>query len=680
MKKTLIRSCSALLMLAVLLSGVLLPAMAMQPSDVPLKTSKTTYTEGEAIMITAVGSGSDWVGIYLRDDTLKVVTSILWYYVAMDGNTSGMEKNIFDAEYTNNRGDLVNLPAGEYSVYLLADGGYDVISKVDITITPDSGESTPPSAPASVTYTRTAETVGLADGKLTIAAGEGELPIGYRAYWGGSEGPLAEYTAFAPIACDGETTEYTMVSNTLIPTQADRIYVYSVRKNAVSETASTVLLPEGCNSYDSGAPKYELQVLSDIHINSSNSHLYNQHFAMALADIQTTSPGSIGIFVNGDIADHGREDEYLALNGLIEKAGSKVPPVYCTIGNHDYGQGPNELFLKYTNPCENKPYYDMWLNGAHFIFLGGERAGLHADLSDTQLAWLEEKLVENRDEGRPIYLFLHQGLMDTVAGTFAYQGWHGVKQSEQLTRIIKNYPEIILFSGHSHWEMDSCQTMKRRDENLPTIFNTAAGAYLWDDASTNIEGSQGYYIRVYDDKVLVLGRDFVNGKWISSAQFVVDYTDLSGSENPTNASTQWTFELKNDPTYTITIPSAVTLFRTGTQVDVIAENVANLDGQRICVTIAGTDAYKNQMMLSGVNANGIRQSLRYSITTAGGERIETFGNGTDILGKELASFTKDGTVSFTVAPVITAVEENSSSYKGVTYTGSMTYGIALVGE
>ena len=680
MKKTLMRSCSALLMLAVLLSAVLLPAMAMEPTEVPLQTDKTTYVEGEPIMVTAVGSGSDWVGIYLRDDTLKVVTSIRWYYVAMDGNTSGMTKNIFDAEYTNNRPDVWDLPAGEYSIYLLADGGYDVISRVDITIVPDPAESTPPSAPASVTYTRTAETAGLADGTLTITAGEGSLPVGYRAYWGNSEGPLADYTAFAPISCEGETTEYTMVPNTLIPTQADRIYVYSVRKNAISETAATVLLPEGCNDYSFGAPAYELQVLSDIHINSSDSHLYNRHFAMALADIQTVSPNSIGIFVNGDIADHGREDEYQALNNLIANAGSNVPPVYCAIGNHDYGQGTSDLFVQYTNPCVDKPYYDLWLNGAHFIFLGGEKAGLHADLSDTQLAWLEEKLAENRDPDRPIYLFLHQGLMDTVAGTFEYQGWHGVKQSEQLSRIIKNYPEIILFSGHSHWEMNSFQTMKMRDENLPTIFNTAAGAYLWDDASTNIEGSQGYYIRVYEDKVLVLGRDFVNGKWVSAAQFVVDYSGLSGTENPTSAGTEWTFELKNDPTYTITIPAAVTLTREGTQVNVVAENVANLDGQRISVTIAGTDAYRNQMMLEGVNGKGIRQSLRYCITTASGERIETFGNGKDILGKELASFTADGTVSFTVAPVITALEDNSSSYKGVTYTGSMTYGIALVGE
>lgn len=138
--------------------------------------------------------------------------------------------------------------------------------------------------------------------------------------------------------------------------------------------------------------------------------------------------------------------------------------------------------------------------------------------------------------------------------------------------------------------------------------------------------------------------------------------------------TQWTFELKNDPTYTVTIPSAVTLSKDGTQVDVVAENVANLDGQRVSVTIAGTDAYNNQMVLEGKDANGIRRSLRYTITTEKGELIETIGNGNNILGKELVSFTADGTASFTVAPVIAP-----SSSKGVTYTGSMTYGIALVG-
>lgn len=37
-----------------------------------------------------------------------------------------------------------------------------------------------------------------------------------------------------------------------------------------------------------------------------------------------------------------------------------------------------------------------------------------------------------------------------------------------------------------------------------------------------MEGSQGYYVRVYDGKVLVLGRDFVNAKWIPSACFCAE--------------------------------------------------------------------------------------------------------------------------------------------------------------
>lgn len=158
----------------------------------------------------------------------------------------------------------------------------------------------------------------------------------------------------------------------------------------------------------------------------------------------------------------------------------------------------------------------------------------------------------------------------------------------------------------------------------------------------------------------------VSASVISASAVSADQSSLE------SLGTEWTFELKNDPTYTVTIPSAVALSQNGTQVDITAENVANLDGQRVSVTIAGTDAYRNQMVLEGKDSKGMNKSLRYSITTAKGERIET--NLTEnAVGKELASFTEDGTVSFTVAPIIAP-----SSTKGVTYSGSMIYGIELV--
>lgn len=502
-----------------------------QPSgEKTLTTDKTTYLEGEPILTTATGEGKDWVGLYLRTDTLETDQSIRWYYVARDGNTSGSAKDIRTAEGTNaSRAAYANVPAGEYTVYLCANDKWDVLASVDITVTEDPTAETVPEAPSQVVYVRTGAFAGAADGKLTITAGEGILPDSYIAYWGNAEGKLEDYTSFAPISCTGQVTEYDMVANTLIPTEADRILVYAVRGKNISQSAAVVMLPEGCNVYDFGTPLYELQVVSDIHLNPSQNHLHNVHFAAALADIQMLSPNSIGIFINGDIADHGQVSEYRAFQQLLENAGDTLPNVYCSIGNHDLAQGPytDQLayFTEYTEPCTDKPYADLWINGVHFIFLGSEAAGLNAELSRVQLNWLKKALAEDRDENRPIYVFLHQGLMDTVAGTFEYQGWHGVNQAKQLAEILKNYPEVVLFSGHSHWEMDSLYSMKVWDENLPTIFNTAATAYLWNDAamSTNVgvEGSQGYYVKAYSDKLLVLGRDFVNGQWIASAQFVV---------------------------------------------------------------------------------------------------------------------------------------------------------------
>lgn len=136
--------------------------------------------------------------------------------------------------------------------------------------------------------------------------------------------------------------------------------------------------------------------------------------------------------------------------------------------------------------------------------------------------------------------------------------------------------------------------------------------------------------------------------------------------------TEFTFEYKNEPTYTVTIPSSVVMTKDGAQMDIVAENVANLDNQKVSVTISGTDQYRNQMVLQGQTESGPRTSMRYQLVKADGTVIETTGAKDEVVGVELASFTEDGTATLTVLPVIVNLK------KGVTYTGSMTYGIELV--
>lgn len=137
--------------------------------------------------------------------------------------------------------------------------------------------------------------------------------------------------------------------------------------------------------------------------------------------------------------------------------------------------------------------------------------------------------------------------------------------------------------------------------------------------------------------------------------------------------TEFSYEIKNDPTYTITIPSSVAISENGTKVEIEAKNVANLDGKKVSVTIAGTDYFQNQMVLSGKSEDGKNSVMRYQIITEDGTVIETTGTKNQANGKELASFTENGVVDYTVKPVVLP-----STLKSVNHTGSMTYGISLV--
>lgn len=137
-----------------------------------------------------------------------------------------------------------------------------------------------------------------------------------------------------------------------------------------------------------------------------------------------------------------------------------------------------------------------------------------------------------------------------------------------------------------------------------------------------------------------------------------------------------TATLTADPAYTVTIPGTVSMGNDGAVVDVTAEDVENLpEGQKISVTIAGTQAYRNQMVLecnAADSPTGMNTSIRYQIIPESGEVIETTGDKDQANGKEVAAFTGSETKQYTIMPVI------AGRYKyNVAYTGNITFGIGL---
>ncbi|WP_439117516.1 putative mucin/carbohydrate-binding domain-containing protein, partial [Paenibacillus larvae] len=207
------------------------------------------------------------------------------------------------------------------------------------------------------------------------------------------------------------------------------------------------------------------------------------------------------IFLTGDLVEIAYESNYES----FIKAMNSVPhpKTYYALGNHDVRwlsgdfDEAKEKFLKYTGMPG--VYYDKWINGYHFIVLGTEKALKdQADFSDKQLAWLEAKLAEDTDPNKPIFVFNHTPLFNTVPDSYweGYQpgGDDGIIQDEQVKNILANYPQTVFISGHTHF------SIKEKDN----LFHAPFGHMINDGA---VVINEGLIFNVYKGKIEIKGRN-----------------------------------------------------------------------------------------------------------------------------------------------------------------------------
>lgn len=296
-------------------------------------------------------------------------------------------------------------------------------------------------------------------------------------------------------------------------------------------------------------PKLTFPVISDIHIQSWHAESH-QKFTQALRDLHAVNPSSDALVINGDLTN-GMPADYTKLQDLM---GQLPHPrsVFYTIGNHEFYKAwfntdgywnpaafPNgeteaasiARFLDLTER-KNKVYYDQMVKGYHFIFLGSEQyrqsdpANLEdAYLSSAQLDWLKKTLRKGASSDKPIFVFLHQPLPYTVAGThFCCVNNRAVVQHEELKAILSDYPQVVFFSGHSHWELKLPGTLVQEGF---TMVNSSSVVQPWTDNGsggemlTAPEESEGLYVEVYKDRVTIKGRDFYRHRWIPEANFSI---------------------------------------------------------------------------------------------------------------------------------------------------------------
>ena len=206
-------------------------------------------------------------------------------------------------------------------------------------------------------------------------------------------------------------------------------------------------------------------IISDSQIIPSNKKedewlkIFSEHLKKAL-EVLKLHQIEVLIFA-GDLTDSGTEyayDEILSIYKSVYKNEEEKPIFNYIMGNHDYWLSymengkfcpkfgePKELQFLFFNKLKEKPFSHKVINGYHFINWGSEDG---SDNPNTNIDWIESqiKIALEDDKNKPIFVTTHYAAEDTVYGS---NDW-GTKS---IKTILKKYPNIIHFSGHSHFSL-----------------------------------------------------------------------------------------------------------------------------------------------------------------------------------------------------------------------------------
>lgn len=315
-------------------------------------------------------------------------------------------------------------------------------------------------------------------------------------------------------------------------------------------------------------------VISDVHIRNATEK-NSEKFKKALNIINREAPDSDALIIAGDLTDNGYASEYDVFNNIYDSYGNKSSQMLAVMGNHDYWNGLSAKGAQ--NRFEDKIGVEIRshevIEGHSFIQVSTEGGATHGEFSKELAQWLEGELesASSANPNKPIFLTVHQHIKDTVYGS---DDWG----NEALYDVIKDYPQVVTFSGHSHYPLNDERSINQRDF---TSVGTSSLSYT-ELESGKINGSvppnasdfsQGLIVRVKDDEVNIERLDFhsddtIKDNWSIKQPATKEnfqYTD----ERSVNRSNPYFEENSNIIASNITEDSATITFDQGKHEDLV---------------------------------------------------------------------------------------------------------------
>lgn len=312
------------------------------------------------------------------------------------------------------------------------------------------------------------------------------------------------------------------------PQGATKIGVYDSDGNRVCNIGLGRLTPPDSN------PVYSFGLLSDTHIcpEAVNGTIVSARFDAALtwfeqqgAEFVAHCGDAVNVGFENPVGTYNPEQfvEYQRICNLHPNL-----PVYASSGNHESYNAPISNYEdEYVQYMGHNIRFTVTHGNDVFIFMGMPVSSrLYIDgsiLPVPELAWFESQLSSNAD--KRCFVFIHPYIVGDSGDTLGKNPNDLIPESGYVTNIVKNalrnHGRAVLFHGHSHFmpnmqELDKLTNYTDRN-GFPSVHVSSLGwaSYIGSDGEMfkDVNEGIGYLVDVYDDYIIINGRDFTRNQW-----------------------------------------------------------------------------------------------------------------------------------------------------------------------
>ena len=300
-----------------------------------------------------------------------------------------------------------------------------------------------------------------------------------------------------------------------------------------------------------GDKLYSFGALADVHV--THSALTMAKFQKALAylnDVENVAFTCIA----GDLTSSGTSAQFASYRTAVATYSPTVP-VYEIMGNHDCETPTVAPFTTLTSTQQyiNRNLHYSFMQGDD-LFLMLSMRGWPGKTGETftaeSLQWLYENLEANRNKRCFVFEhcphFVSSGNAVIECGSGAVLGWPpptgallGGTTGSAFRALMAHYKNVIWVHGHSHMEFQYQADFSRvnydktfgcHSIHIPALaegrkLNTERTGYIF----TTPESS-GYVVDVYDNHIVLKGRDFASDKFVPIANYCLNTTPQTITE------------------------------------------------------------------------------------------------------------------------------------------------------